>query len=574
MKLPDKWGQGALFSYSAVFGLCKSSESFSARLCADSLAFYFLTDNKFTMSLYSKDITDISFESVMTDFITASVRCGEDEHSLKIVFASADTVLIESGLPLDVRLWFDEEASLKRDKKCSVYTSGKQKISLAATEAQGIFRYVLSCKKTFDEPCEKFLSESAESIVSERIAFYEGLPRIKNTSERIEKLYYRCVSLLLACTYSADGIIKSDYITPAKGSMNSMYSFWSAISVLGMRHISPDLARDTLNSILASIAGDGMISARISPEEKSDDINPPVLAWCFWELYSTNGDKKMLSDAYASLKKYIHYLIETRDINKNHLPEWQIAESEDEFGKESIMDNSPRFDDGIILDSVDFSSWIANEAHYMKLIALEIQKHGEGLYWDVVFERTKTAINELLFDEDDKIYYDRAVVSGMLKKVKTSASFLPLFAGICDNRHAMALLKLLNSEEKFNLRYGIPSVSADSEEYGDNMWRGPVHILMNSLVAAGLDRYTMHDKANEIKAKTLDAVLREFENTGLIFEYYSPDGERGCSSLPKKSCSASSFMFADSSVNIRDFAPTAAMILDMLFLSKNKGKFC
>ncbi len=570
MKLPDKWGQGALFAYSAVSGSCKSSEAISARLCADSLAFCFFTQNKCSVSIHSFNITDISFDCVMTDFIIARLRCGEAEHVLKIVFASACTVLIESECEIEVRLSFENGINSKKVKRCSVYSSDGETFALCSEKkAEGI-KYAFSYGADSPAAAQAALDLCADELIAERISFYEKLPQMKIANEKIEKLYYRCASLLLACTLSPEGLIKSRYITAFKGSTNAMYSFWSAICTLGLRHIAPDIAAETLESILSSIAGDGMISGRISAEDKSSDINPPVLAWCFWELYQVNGDKKMLSDAYNALKKYIHYVMETRDINKNHLFEWQIGDSSDEYGTESTMDNSPRFDDGIILDSIDFTSYVANEARCMKLIADEIDKHGEALYWDVVFERIKSAVNELLFDDDDKIYYDRAVVSGMLKKSKTAASFLPLFAGICDNRHAMALLKQLNNEERFNSKYGIPSVSSDSEDYSDNMYRGPVHIHLNSFVSRGLDRYDMHDKANEIKSKSLEAVMSEFENTGLIYEYYCANGERCAGSLPKKSYSASGFMLAAENVNIRDFAPTAAMILDMLFSRSKK----
>ena len=207
----------------------------------------------------------------------------------------------------------------------------------------------------------------------------------------------------------------------------------------------------------------------------------------------------------------------------------------------------------------------------MSLIADQIDKHGEALYWDVVFERIKNAVNELLFDEDDKIYYDRAVVSNMLKKVKSSASFLPLFAGVCENRNAMALLKFLNTPERFNRKFGVPSLCADEDEYGSDFWRGPVHIHHSYLIAKGLEKYEMHDKANELKAKSLDAVMKEYENCAVLYEYYCPDGDHSAASLPKKDYAASSFMLAQNHVNTRDFAPTAAIIVDMLLTKSKKS---
>ncbi|MBQ4526494.1 MAG: hypothetical protein II998_00315 [Clostridia bacterium] len=569
MILPDKWGQGALFSYSGAYGVKRNSSSLEGRLCADEFAIKFMTDNKCTLRIYSADIDDIKFETVMTDYIKAGLVIGEGKYDVTIVFADENTVVICSDYAIEVIPVFETAVTTKKTKKAVQYHSGNETFTLASRSANGKIAYAFSYGKNSADVTESVLDSGADSIIADKNSQLEALPEFRIPNEQIEKLYYRCCSILLACVNSPDGIIKSRYITPGKGEMNAMYSFWSAVCTLGLRHIAPDAAKETLESILASIAGDGMISARITPSDKDNNINPPVLAWCFWELYQVNNDKNMLVNAYSALKKYIHYIMESRDINKNQIFEWQIGIGEDSFGAESTMDNSPRFDDGIILDSVDLSSYIANEAASMSLIAEEIDKHGEALYWNVTFERIKASVNELLFDEDDKIYYDRAVVSGMFKKTKSSTAFLPLFAGVCENRHAMALLKLLNSPDRFNRKYGVPSISADSDEYCADMWRGPMHIYMNYFVSKGLEKYAMHDKANELKAKSLDAVLKEYVNSGAVYEYYSADGDCSPAIMPKKGMSTSSFMFASDSVNIRDFAPTAAVIIDML-LSRSK----
>lgn len=568
MILPDKWGQGALFSYSAILGKY-SADALSARLCGDRLAFAFETQNPCTLSLHAEGVHDITFDTVMTDYIKAMLKINDESFGVTVLFASENTVLISSDYAIDVRAEFERSVSIKKVKKCTVYTCDGEEFALACKKDGGHITFAFVYGSGCSDAAASALESPFEAAEAARLAFYERLPQFKIPNEQIEKLYYRCASILLACSCSGEGLIKSNYISPSKGDMNAAYSYWSAICTLGLRHLAPSIAKDTLESILAAQAGDGMIAGKVSATEKSSDINPPVLAWCFWELYLTNKDADMLSHAYAPLKKYLHYIIETRDINKNNLYEWQTGEHPESYGDESTMDNSPRFDDGIILDSADFTSYVANEAYYMSLIAEKIDKHGEALYWNVVFERIKNAINELLFDEDDKIYYDRAVVSNMFKKVKTSASFLPLFAGLCENRNAMALLKYLNAPDRFNQKYGVPSLSADSSEYCGNMWRGPVHMHHNYFIAKGLDKYEMHDKANEIRAKSLDAVMREYENCGTMFEYYSPDGLKSAASLPKKDFSASPFMASKSCVNIRDFAPTAAIIVDML-MSKSK----
>jgi len=568
MFLPDIWGQGALFACSGASCTKTSSGAIEARLCSDSFALRFLSDNVCTLKISAENTEDVIFNTVMTDYIHATVKTGSGETDVRIMFVAMDTVLICADSDIGITPVFENEITQKKNKTCTVYSDSHETFALGVRNSDdGALTAAFSYgKKAADRVKEALLANPYEQ--EERItAFYASLPEFRIPNEQIEKLYYRCASVLSASVFSAEGIIKSGYIAVEADGKKSLQPFYSSICTLGLRHILPDLAKDTLESILASVAADGMLSSHITPTGKSEDLCPPTLAWCFWELYTVNGDRAMLENAYATLKKYLHYIIETRDINKNHLFEWQIS-GEGEPGRESAMDNSPRFDDGVILDCVDFSCYTANEAKYMKLIADEIDKHGEALYWGVMYERIKNAVNEHLFDEDDKTYYDKAVVSNMFKKIKTSVSFLPLFAGICENRHAMALLKLLNNEDKFNLKYGIPSVSRDSEEYSDDMFRGPMHIVTNYMIAKGLESYVMHDKANEIKSRYLERVISEYYADGVLYEFYSADGTKSAGNLSKKGCSTN-FTLCRSIVNQRDFAPTAAIIIDML-LSRSK----
>ncbi len=567
MFLPNKWGQGALFTYNPANGIKTCSGSIEAQLCSDSFAIRFLSENICTLYISSEEAEDVVFNTVVADFIHATLKSTGKLNNVKIMFTSPDTVMIHSDYEIRITPLFEKETAVKKTKYCTVFSSENETFAYAQKSAENGITAVFTYGKKAADKAKAEIEKNPEDYETQSLEFYSSLPEFRIPNEQIEKLYYKCASVLAGKVFSAEGIIKSDYIAIDRNQDKILHPFYSSICTLGLRHIMPKAAKQTLESILASVAADGMLSSQITPNSKSNDICPPTLAWCFWEVYQVCKDREMLEKAYASLKKYLHYIIETRDINKNHLYEWQIL-GENEAGKESTMDNSPRFDDGVILDCVDFSCYVANEARHMKLIADEIDKHGESLYWGVMFERIKNSVNENLFDEDDKTYYDKAVVSNMFKRVKTSASFLPLFAQICENRHAMALLKLLNNEDKFNLKYGIPSVSKDSEDYSDDMFRGPMHAVTNYMIAKGLESYVMHDKANEIKSKTLDAVLMEYESDGVLYEFYSADGLGRAKNLSKKGYSTN-FPINSAVKNQRDFAPTAAIIIDML-LSRSK----
>ena len=380
MILPDIWGGGALFSYSGADGKKLIENSPEARLCSDSFSLKFLTKNKCTVTFDKKDAKDIVFQIVMTDFISAVIKGSDSDCNITIAYSSADTISICSDEKINISVSFEDETNVKKSKKITIYSNSEECFAFTDKFENETYSAVLCYGKKAGERAEEEIQKDAKETEKQKLESYLKLPEFRIPNERIEKLYYRCVSVLLGHVNSPEGLIKNSYVGLNADEDKKLSAFHCALCTLGLRHISPELSRETLESILASAAADGMISSGIYTTHKTDYICPPVLAWCFWELYLINEDKKMLEDAYAALKKYLHYIMETRDINKNYLFEWQISEEEGAPGLESTMDNSPRFDDGVILDSVDFTSFVANEAKYMKLIAEEIARHGEALY--------------------------------------------------------------------------------------------------------------------------------------------------------------------------------------------------
>ncbi len=48
----------------------------------------------------------------------------------------------------------------------------------------------------------------------------------------------------------------------------------------------------------------------------------PFFSWINWEVYNVSKDKQFLSDAYNSGVKYVNWLIENRDLDKDGTFEW------------------------------------------------------------------------------------------------------------------------------------------------------------------------------------------------------------------------------------------------------------
>ncbi|HVI41527.1 MAG TPA: trehalase family glycosidase, partial [Anaerovoracaceae bacterium] len=158
----------------------------------------------------------------------------------------------------------------------------------------------------------------------------------------------------------------------------------------------------------------------------------------------------------------------------------------------------------------------------------------EKEFWSGYFTAIKHAVNTLLWDENDHFYYDRDLKSGAFKKVKAVSSFLPLFAGICEPSQAEYLVEYLRSSEYFGSRFPIPSVSMDDPSFGTDMWRGPVWINYNYMIALGLKDYGYKELAEDILNKTIRMVAFWYAHDGSVYEFYDSTGTKSSRRLNRK----------------------------------------
>lgn len=134
---------------------------------------------------------------------------------------------------------------------------------------------------------------------------------------------------------------------------------------------------------------------------------------------------------------------------------------------------------------------------------------------------TARAMNRKLWDEEQASYLDFDLVSGQPIRVYAAAGFLPLYAGIPDERRARRMLDgLRNSGFWFDEEGVIPVPSYDRYGYGfspSRYWRGPVWININWLLMRGLERYGFENEAARLRSTIIELVRRAG-----FFEYFDP----------------------------------------------------
>jgi mannosylglycerate hydrolase len=136
-------------------------------------------------------------------------------------------------------------------------------------------------------------------------------------------------------------------------------------------------------------------------------------------------------------------------------------------------------------------------------------------------ERTESAINGKLWDEQHGIYLDFDVASGLPLQVYVAANFVPLYAGIPDEGRARSMVDSLE-----NTGFGLSDESImpvpSYDRYGfaffpTRYWRGPVWANINWFLMRGLERYGYERQAKRLQ-NTIVSLCRDEG----FYEYFDP----------------------------------------------------
>ncbi|MGG1516516.1 trehalase family glycosidase [Paenibacillus oryzisoli] len=565
---PDIWGQGSLFAFSGLDGMNTYKGSLVGTLCAERLGVVFHTKEKRTLHFKLKGLHDIHYKVVASDLIHAqlydsSAEAGTD---LYVLFHSQDTVIGKTAACAAPAVYsWDKEGNVENDGV--VYESEGEFTAFYKQTESGVIRFAFAYSSiSAQDAANKAklgLSADFNKAVEDKLSFYNSLPRIR-ADRGIAKTLNKCFSVMKTQVYTPEGRFVGRWTTPDRLPHAKLWLWDSVFHALGNRYLSADLAYESIEAVLATIRDDGFIPHMSTPDVSSDVTQPPVLAWGLYRLFEFAPDKRRLEASYPKLKAYLLWNMKHRDVNRNFLYEWYVQTDSvncrcDECG----MDNSPRFDHVNQMDAIDFSCFMANEARYMARIASLLELREDEGYWNDLHALIKTNINEQLWDEADEFYYDKIVADGQFRKVKAVSSFLPLFAGVCDQDRADRLVRHLQDSRSFHTQFGVPSIAVDDPTFGTDMWRGPVWINYNYMIAAGLQEYGYEREARELIDKTLAAISFWYHHDGAIYEFYDSMDRVSPSRLKRKGHVIEPYDFDIRLQSIRDYGWSCTLFAAM-----------
>jgi hypothetical protein len=369
-----------------------------------------------------------------------------------------------------------------------------------------------------------------DALIHERLTWLNA--RVKEQPRRPAEL--KALSMMKSQVCSAEGRIQHRWTTPDRWPHRDLWLWDSAFHAIGWRHLDPSIARDAIEAVFDGQAESGFIPHAASPRSCSEITQPPVLAWAVQLVDETAPDCDWLARVYVPLTRYVEWDLAHRDIDGNGLCEWHINPELNNRSDESGMDNSTRFDSGGALDAVDFNSYLARECECLADFAARLGRTEEAALWTCRHKALCEAIRRELWDEEKGFFFDRDITTGVHTGIWASVGFLPLICGAATPTQAERIIAHLRPGGKFATPVSIPSIALDDPGCTHDMWRGPVWINLNWMIAHGLERYGHLDQAKTLRATTMAEIERWHATLGTIFEYYDSRGEVPPDQLPRK----------------------------------------
>lgn len=545
--IPKKWGQGQIFSFSALDGDSLFNNDFAGTLSGDKIGVIFHT--KCRRTLFFGDVVS-EFDCVTSDMIILEKS--------SMIFAERHLIVGESN---SVFVSVDGNFEIIRNGDTEIHSTSDGEYT-ALLKREGKFAF--SFGKSPEEAtllCEKGISLHIENLKTEKKKIYA---KTLSDDNKYAQLYAKCISVMKSQLYSPEGNIKRIWSTPDRLPHRNMWLWDSVFHAIGHRHLHVNIAENLILALFDIQKDNGFIPHMAKPEEISDITQPPVIGWGAWLVYEKSRNKEFLRTILEKNKQFLIWCQNNRRKSIKELYSWHTNPELNNRCDESGMDNSPRFDTQSDLYAIDFSCYMANETRFMKKIADELDDKENADFFSSWHKKIKADINNTLWCEKDGFYYDYNIQGNCFNEVQSVASFLPIFAGICDEGQCKKLVRHLENPDEFGTDFPIPSISKKDKTFGSDMWRGPVWINYNYMISKGLTEYGYRDSANNIREKSLDVINGWYNRTGTVYEFYDSENRTPPFCFNRKGTVVEPYDFRVKYQSIRDYGWSVTLTFDML----------
>ncbi len=254
----------------------------------------------------------------------------------------------------------------------------------------------------------------------------------------------------------------------------------------------------------------------------------PFLAQGVYFASEALGDYSWVREHYPSLVKVIANRENYQKDRKTGLFFWEIA-------MQSGADNNPTLnyyqDDERQFLACDMNTWQYREYKAMSVIASELGKENDILYYKALANTLKTKIENYLWFEEDMSFYN--IERGSLEPQKRVAysNFIPLIEDIVNRRKGSEMIdRYLWNEDHMLAPYGLRTLSKSDPDYNNknviipfSNCQGPVWPIANFLYSVALVNNGYEKEASQLAVHNSTMLLQDIHKYGSMHENYHAD---------------------------------------------------
>jgi hypothetical protein len=373
----------------------------------------------------------------------------------------------------------------------------------------------------------------------------------------------KAISTMKGQVCTPEKLIRHCWTTPDRWPHRDLWLWDSVFHAIGWRHLDQALARQMIEAVFDGQQEDGRVPHQLNPLRVSDITQPPILAFGMRMVMGTESDRAWIEELFPRLERYLEWDLAHRIPYGEKLAQWKIDDNPLSRCAESGMDNSPRFDRGVVLGAVDFNAYLSLESRTMAEFACDLGRQADAQKWLALHRKLNQRLNEFCWDEALGFYFDYDPVRKARTGVYAASGFLPMLCGAAGEGQAKRMATLLAEPRNFGTAVPVASALMEPSMVDpQDMWRGPMWANMNWLIAEGLEASGHGDAALQLRLRTLDTVEHWYLRRGSLFEFYDETGAKAPDQLPRKG------KLVPGSTNhqvVHDYGWTATVYTDLAF---------
>ncbi|WP_438853342.1 amylo-alpha-1,6-glucosidase [Agromyces sp. M3QZ16-3] len=399
----------------------------------------------------------------------------------------------------------------------------------------------------------------AEHLAETRATWLDWFARCPVVRDDLQHMAAFCWWVLGANVVELPQLAGARAVVPSKIGYVGLWQWDAYFIAVGLRHGDPELAREQLDLALRFPTPEGQLPDVVHEHgvlASSDDLpasdrenlrragsavadpsapvpltKPPLAAWALRKVLEAEpveaGTAAWARRMVGTIRRSQDWWFEHSDLDRDGLPEYGHPYS-------SGLDDSPVFDGPLPTTTPDLAAYLVQQdLELAELVerfgawdGAETRAVDGRAAWAATAHRERAArmLDRLLelWDVDHGRF--RSLAAGRPVDSDTVVGLMPLLTGMLPQSVVARLVDALDDPERFATEWPVPTVAVgDPDHSPQRMWRGPVWVNTNALVAEGLARSGHPDRARRLAERTVELVV----HAGGPHEYFDPrTGER------------------------------------------------